>query len=88
MLRVAIGKPLYSFDGRLGAEIDAIEDILLETECPWRMVIVLEASLETKDNGRGMNSTVSENPTRTALRGGVIAAFRSDPVALVFSISG
>lgn len=40
------------------------EDMLPVTECPGFAVIVLEVSLETKDKGRGMNSKVSEKPTR------------------------
>lgn len=44
---------------------DIIEDIELETEWPGRTV---EAeSLETNDSGRGMNSKLSENPTRVTL---------------------
>lgn len=39
------------------------DDMELDTECPGRAVTVLEVSLETSDNGRGMNSSVSENPT-------------------------
>ena len=85
MLRGAIGKLLCSFAGGLGDEIDTTEEILFESECPWRTVIVLEASLETKDNGRGINSTVSENPTRPALRGGVVEAGSSGSTVTVSS---
>lgn len=42
---------------------DTIDVRLPETECP-RIVAVEELSLETRDNGRGMISTLSENPTR------------------------
>jgi hypothetical protein len=40
---------------------EMIEVRLPETECPR---IVEEPSLDTRDNGRGMISTLSENPTR------------------------
>lgn len=33
-------------------------------QCPGRAVTVLDVSLDTRDNGRGMNSRVSEKPTR------------------------
>lgn len=33
-------------------------------QCPGRAVTVLDVSLDTKDSGRGMNSRVSEKPTR------------------------
>jgi hypothetical protein len=42
---------------------DTIEVRLPETECP-RIVAVEELSLDTSDNGRGIISTLSENPTR------------------------
>lgn len=42
---------------------DITDEMLPETECPGRAVTVLEVSLDTRDNGRGMNSKVSENPT-------------------------
>jgi len=45
------------------------DEILPETECPGRAVIVLEVSFETRDSGRGMNSNVSENPTRLRVVG-------------------
>lgn len=50
-------------------DADNTDEILPETECPGRIVIVLEVSLETSDNGRGINSTVSENPTRLRIIG-------------------
>jgi hypothetical protein len=40
------------------------EVMLPETEWPGRTVMVLDVSLETRDSGRGMNSTRSEKPTR------------------------
>jgi hypothetical protein len=43
------------------------DERLFETEWPGRIVVVLDASLDTKDKGRGMNSTVSEKPTRFLL---------------------
>jgi hypothetical protein len=42
---------------------DTMDVRLPETECP-RIVTVEELSLDTRDNGRGMISTLSENPTR------------------------
>lgn len=44
-----------------------MDEILPETACPGRAVMVLEVSLETNDKGRGMNSRVSEKPTRARL---------------------
>lgn len=44
--------------------IEAMDETLPEPECPGRAVTVLPVSVEIKDNGRGMNSSVSENPTR------------------------
>ncbi len=70
-----VGKPLCSVGGGLGEETDTTDDKLFETEWPWRIVIVLEASLETSDSGRGMNSRVSEKPTLPAFLGGVASLF-------------
>lgn len=42
---------------------DTMDVRLPETECP-RIVAVDELSLDTRDNGRGIISTLSENPTR------------------------
>lgn len=42
---------------------DTMDVRLPETECP-RIVTVEELSLDTRDNGRGIISTLSENPTR------------------------
>lgn len=53
----------------LGDAPDTIEEMLPDSECPGRAVTVLEVSLETKDRGLGMNSKVSENPTRALLLG-------------------
>lgn len=44
--------------------VETIDDILPETLWLGRTVIVLDVSVETKESGRGMNSSVSENPTR------------------------
>jgi hypothetical protein len=41
-----------------------MDEILPDRECPGRAVTVLDVSLDTRDKGRGMNSSVSENPTR------------------------
>ena len=48
----------------LGDVADMIEEMLPDRECPGRVVAVLEVSLDTSDSGLGMNSRVSENPTR------------------------
>lgn len=53
----------------LGDAADTIEEMLPDRECPGRTVTVLEVSLETRDKGLGMNSRVSENPTRALLLG-------------------
>ena len=58
---------MFSFEDGLAAPADMREERLFETEWPGRIVIVLDASLDTKDKGRGMNSTVSEKPTRFLL---------------------
>jgi hypothetical protein len=58
---------LFSFDDGLAAPADMREERLFETEWPGRIVVVLDASLDTKDKGRGINSTVSEKPTRFLL---------------------
>lgn len=47
-----------------GEAAETREDMLPDTECPGRAVIVLDVSLEISDSGRGINSRVSENPTR------------------------
>jgi hypothetical protein len=39
-----------------------------ETECPCRIVIVLELSLDTNERGRGIICTSSENPTRARVK--------------------
>lgn len=48
---------------------ERIDEMLPEIACPGRTVIVLDVSVETNDNGLGMNSRVSENPTRALLLG-------------------
>jgi hypothetical protein len=57
-------KPTGEWNSRSGLVTDITDDMLPETECPGRAVTVLDVSLDTKDNGRGMNSKVSEKPTR------------------------
>lgn len=42
---------------------EMIDEMLLETEWPGR-IVMLEVSLDTNERGLGMNSRVSENPTR------------------------
>lgn len=39
------------------------DEMLPEAECPGRAVTVLDVSLETRERGLGMNSSVSEKPT-------------------------
>lgn len=51
----------------LGDAAETMEEMLPETEWPGRAVATLEVSLETMETGRGMNSSVSENPTRALL---------------------
>lgn len=70
--------------GSIGADAgpETIDDILPETECPGLAVIVLDVSLETRDNGRGMYSMLSENPTRARGAGFVSGA---PPVSDSFS---
>ena len=64
---------------------DTIDVRLPETECP-RIVAIEEPSLETRDNGRGMISTLSENPTRARFSW---FKFRfSGLVALLVSVDG
>lgn len=47
-----------------------MDEMLPDTECPpGRAVTVLEVSLDTIDSGRGMNSRVSEKPTRARVTG-------------------
>lgn len=53
----------------LGEAAETTEEILPDTECPGRAVAVLDVSFETSDNGLGMNSSVSENPTLALLPG-------------------
>ena len=43
---------------------ETIEETLPDTEWPGRTVAVLPVSVDTIDRGRGMNSRVSEKPTR------------------------
>jgi hypothetical protein len=53
-------------------------EMLPVTECPGLTVTVLEVSFDTNDSGRGMNSTVSANPTRARTAGSIVA-FVSPP---------
>jgi hypothetical protein len=50
--------------GSLGELREINDDILPVTEWPGVAVMVLEVSLETRESGLGMNSRVSEKPTR------------------------
>lgn len=45
------------------------DEMLPESECPGLAVMVLDVSLDTKDKGLGMNSSVSENPTLARFTG-------------------
>lgn len=53
--------------------------MLPETEWLGLTVSVLEVSLEISDSGRGMNSTVSANPTRARV---IIRVSRANPMCL------
>lgn len=78
---------LWEAAGSLSAIVELLNEImdemLPETEWPIRAVTVLEVSLETNDNGLGMNSKVSEKPTRARAAGfddgvgGTLAGFVS-----------
>jgi len=57
-------KPMGELRSRSVSVREMSDEMLPERECPGRAVAVLEASLETRDNGRGMYSSVSEKPTR------------------------
>lgn len=46
---------------------DTMDEMLPDTEWPGRTVLAV--SVETRDNGRGINSSVSENPTRARVAG-------------------
>ncbi len=48
---------------------EMIDEMLPESEWPGLAVTVLDVSLETRESGRGMNSSVSENPTLALLAG-------------------
>jgi hypothetical protein len=78
-------RPLLSFEDGLAAPADITDERLFETEWPGRIVIVLDASLDTRDNGRGINSTVSEKPTRFLLEarvGGESARLLVSPISV------
>jgi len=55
--------PTGEWSSRSGFVTDMTEEMLPETEWPGRAVTVLEVSLDTRDRGRGINSSVSEKPT-------------------------
>ena len=57
-------KPIGELRSRSVSVSEMSDEMLPETECPGRAVAVLEASLETRDRGLGMYSSVSEKPTR------------------------
>lgn len=59
------------------------EERLPVAEWPWRTVIVLEASLETRDRGRGINSTLSEKPTLAVFGRRAVAAAGIGGVVMV-----
>lgn len=48
---------------------DMMDEMLPDREWPGRAVTVLDVSLDTSDSGLGINSSVSENPTRARLAG-------------------
>lgn len=43
---------------------ETTDEMLSDMQCPGRAVTVLDVSLDTRDSGRGINSRVSEKPTR------------------------
>jgi hypothetical protein len=47
-----------------GCPMPMIEDMLFETEWPRTVDIELAVSADTIESGRGINSILSENPTR------------------------
>lgn len=51
-------------DGALAVPALAIDDMLPEIECPRAVAKVLEESDDSVESGRGIYSSVSENPTR------------------------
>lgn len=55
-----------SLDERPAVFVETMDDKLPETEWPC-LVMVLEDSLVANERGRGMNSNVSEKPTRARL---------------------
>lgn len=55
----------FSIMGVFDAE--RMDEMLPEREWPGLTVTVLEVSLETRESGRGMNSSVSEKPTLARL---------------------
>jgi hypothetical protein len=60
---------------RLFEIVSEMSDVMLpEAECDGRIVLaVLAVSLDTRERGRGMNSSVSENPTLVTRVGGLSA---------------
>lgn len=62
-------KPTGEGNSRSAGVREITDEILPETECPGRAVIVLEVSFETRESGLGINSNVSENPTRLRVVG-------------------
>jgi hypothetical protein len=75
---------------RSAFEIEMTDEILPESECPGRAVTVLEVSVETIDNGLGMYSSVSENPTlfRTAALGDCSSCWTGEVISTGFSAQG
>lgn len=63
-------------DGGLDAPILSTDEMLLFTEWPLRVDTELSVSEEMVESGRGMNSTLSENPTR-GREGGLAMGFSS-----------
>lgn len=61
---------------KLCVRVREISDVMLpDAECDGRIVLaVLVVSLETRESGRGMNSSVSENPTLVTRVGGFSAS--------------
>lgn len=59
----AEAEPPNGFVSRSAGVMEITDEMLPETEWPGRTVTVLEVSVETRDNGLGMYSSVSEKPT-------------------------
>lgn len=62
--RSLFGGLMLTVVGGVNVPPETIELREFDTECDGRIVTVLDVSLETRLNGLGINSTLSEKPTR------------------------